>query len=172
MEAAALADRRRWRARRRARRRLGQCRKDRRRQIKGQGRREGQRHLGCGSAARDARFRPRHHDDPRLSHARPSACQSRSARARAAARSRRAASVELWLHRSRLRSQDLHRQGAWASNSRRSARCWRSCGAPIAARSASNSCIFPIRRKNPGSRSASKAPARRSASPAKASARS
>ncbi len=34
-------------------------------------------------AAGDARFHPRHHDDPRLSYARPSACRSRSADAQA-----------------------------------------------------------------------------------------
>ena len=43
-------------------------------------------------AAGDARLRPRHHDDPRLPHARPSACRSRSAEARAEARPRGAAS--------------------------------------------------------------------------------
>ena len=41
--------------------------------------------------AGDARFGPRHHDDPRLPHARPSARQSRSARPRSRRRPRRAA---------------------------------------------------------------------------------
>ena len=64
------------------------------------------------TAPRDPGFRARHHDDPRLSHARPSARQSRSARPRSAEGSRGAASVDLRLHRSRLRPQDLHRSRA------------------------------------------------------------
>jgi hypothetical protein len=65
--------------------------------------------------AGDARFGPRHHDDPRLSHARPSACQSRSARHRQAAEDHEELSSRgLWLHRGRLRPQDLHRQRARA----------------------------------------------------------
>ena len=60
----------------------------------------------------DARFRPRADDDPRLSHARSFPRQSRSARHRGAARSRRARSAHLRLHRSRSRPQDLHRPRA------------------------------------------------------------
>ena len=43
-----------------------------------------------------------------------------------------------------------------ASRRRRSARSWPSCAPPIAARSASSSCISRIRPRRPGSRSASK----------------
>ena len=65
--------------------------------------------------AGDARFGARHHDDPRLPHARPSACQSRPARPCQAARGlQRAVAGGLWLHRGRLRPADLHRQGAGA----------------------------------------------------------
>ena len=63
---------------------------------------------------RDPRFRARADDDPRLSHARPSARQSRSARPRAAEGSRGAASGDLRLPRGRLRPQDLHRPCARA----------------------------------------------------------
>ena len=66
-------------------------------------------------AAGDARFRARHHDDPRLPHARPSARQSRPARHRQAARGlQRAVAGDLRLHRGRLRPPDLHRQRAGA----------------------------------------------------------
>ncbi len=61
------------------------------------------------TAARHPRLRARHHDDPRLSHARPSARRSRSAGPRAAEGSRGAASLVLRLHGSRLRPQNLHR---------------------------------------------------------------
>ena len=52
------------------------------------------------------------------------------------------------------------------------ARSSRSCGAPTARRSASSSCTSPIRRRKPGCRSASRDRTRRSASPARAGARS
>ena len=63
---------------------------------------------------RHARQRARAHDDPRLSHARPSARQSRSARPRAAEGSRGAPSRDLRLPGVRLRPQDLHRSRARA----------------------------------------------------------
>ena len=53
-----------------------------------------------------------------------------------------------------------------------SAKCWRSCAAPIAARSASSSCTSPIPRRRPGCRSASRGRTRRFHSPRRASARS
>ena len=51
------------------------------------------------------------------------------------------------------------------SNIRPCAKCSRSCAAPIAARSASNSSIFPIRQRRPGFRSGSRGPTRKSSSP-------
>src|SRR5580704_13815551 len=60
--------------------------------------------------AADARKRARPDDDPRLPHARASARQSRSARPRSAEGSRGAASLELRLLGSRLRSSHFHRQ--------------------------------------------------------------
>ena len=78
-------------------------------------------------AAGDARFGARHHDDPRLPHARPSARQSRSARARQAARGlQRTVAGGLRLHRGRLRPADLHRQGAGARIRDHPRRCWTS----------------------------------------------
>ena len=109
-------------------------------------------------AAGDARFDPRHHDDPRLPHARASACRSRSAEAEGRRAGARARSQDLRLHRGRLRPQDLHRQRSSGSNSRPSRRCWRSCSAPIARPSASSSCTSPIPRPSSGSRSAWKGP--------------
>ena len=61
-----------------------------------------------------ARFGPRHHDDPRLPHARPFPRPSRSARPRAAEDRIRARPGLLRLHRGRLRPEDLHRPRARA----------------------------------------------------------
>ena len=97
----------------RARRRLAGDAEGDGRQDQGQGGRD--RHRGAERRfgdARDARFRARADDDPRLPHARPSARQSRPARPGAAARSRGAAPRLLRLRRGRLRPQDLHRQRA------------------------------------------------------------
>jgi 2-oxoglutarate dehydrogenase E1 component len=80
----------------------------------------------------------------------------------------RAVAVELRLHRCRLRPQDLHRQRARPRICDRSARCSISSSAPIARRSASSSCTFPIRKRRPGSRNASKARTRASISRRKA----
>ena len=77
--------------------------------------------------AGDARFGARHHDDPRLPHARPPARQSRPARHRQAARGlQRAVAGSLRLHRGRLRPPDLHRQRARARIRDHPRRCWRS----------------------------------------------
>ena len=122
--------------------------------------------------SRHPRLRARADDDPRLSHARPSARQSRSARPRAAEGSRGAASRDLRLPREPTRTARSSSTTCSGSNSRPCARCWRSCAAPIAARSASSSSTSPIPPRRPGSRSASRGRTRRSSSPRKASARS
>ena len=113
----------------------------------------------------DARFRPRADDDPRLPDARPSARQPRSARPRAAAATtrsciRRATASPRPTTTARSSSTTC---SAW--NSRPSARCWRSCAAPIAPRSAWSSCTSPTRTRRPGSRSASRGRTRGSPSP-------
>ena len=125
-----------------------------------QGRRRSprRRNLRRAGPAGGARFGPRHHDDPRLPHARPLLRQSRSARPRAAQDRRRPRPGLLRLHRGRLRPEDLHRPRARARVRDRPARCSRSCGGPIAARSASSSCTSPTRPRRAGSRSASKGP--------------
>ena len=94
LEAAELAGRRQRRAGLGARRQLGAGREGRRRQDPGQGRRRRASTSPPGrGAAGDARLRPRHHDDPRLPHARPSARRSRSARPRAARADARGAAI-------------------------------------------------------------------------------
>ena len=121
---------------------------------------------------RDPRLRARADDDPRLSHARPSARQSRSARPRAAEGSRGAASGDLRLRRSRLRPQDLHRPRARARIRDRA----RDAGDPAPHLLRHDRLrIHPhlrSRPRRPGSRSASRGRTRRSSSPRKASARS
>ena len=104
-------------------------------------------------AAGDARFDPRADADPRLSHARPSctpsSIRSSSSRRRTSRNSIRAPTASpkpIWTGRSSSTR-------CWASNSRTHARDRRrSCGAPIARRSASSSCTSPIpsRRLDPG----------------------
>ena len=63
----------------------------------------------------------------------------------------------LWLHRGRLRPQDLHRQRARARIRHHPRDAGDPDSAPIARRSASSSCTSPIPRRRPGSRSASRA---------------
>ena len=114
LEAARTGRRAKRRAGLGARRQLARRREGGRRKDQGQGARAAasncpRRRRGAG----DARFHPRAHDDPRLSHARPSARQSRSARAQAG-RSGASSTRLLRLHRSRSRPQDLHRQRARA----------------------------------------------------------
>ena len=119
-------------------------------------------------AAGDARFRARHHDDPRLPHARPSPRQARSARHRAGQAIRRSCRRRPTASPrpiSTARSSSTTCSG-WSS--RPSARCRRSCGAPTAAPSASSSCTSPIRSRRPGCRSGSRGRTRRSPSPARA----
>ena len=119
---------------------------------------------------RDARFSARADDDPRLPDARPSARQSRSARPRASERSRGAPSGDLRISRIRLRPQDLHRSRARARIRDRA----RDAGDPAPHLLRHDRLrIHPYLRsgrRNPGSRSASKAPTRRSSSRRKASA--
>ena len=116
MEEAELAAGAQGRPHQRARRRLAGDREGRRREAARQGRRS--RAASAPERRRDPprhpRLRARPDDDPRLSHARPSARQSRSARPRAAEGSRGAASGDLRLRRGRLRPQDLHRPRARA----------------------------------------------------------
>ena len=64
----------------------------------------------------------------------------------------------LRLYGGRSRPADLPRSRYWASNRRRSARSSRSCGAPIATRSASSSCIFRTPNRRAGSRPAHRGP--------------
>ena len=120
----------------------------------------------------DARFDPRADADPRLPRPRPFPRQARSARPRAARRTKRSsirAPTASPKPISTARSSST-RCSAW--NSRPCARSSRSCAAPTARRSASSSCTSPMRRRRPGFRSASRAATRRSPSPARASARS
>ena len=56
----------------------------------------------------------------------------------------------------------------WGWRPRRSARSWRSCGAPTAATSACSTCTSPIPARRPGCSSASRAATRRSPSPRRA----
>ena len=104
-----------WRTGFGARRQLGPGREACRKEDQGKGRRQRRRPFRRRHPAGDARFGARHHDDPRLPHARPSACQSRPARpCQAAGGLQRAVAGGLRLHRGRLRPPDLHRQGAGA----------------------------------------------------------
>ena len=156
----------------RARRRLAGDGKGGRRQAARQG------GGSCAEAAptrgrdppRDARFGARADDDPRLPHARPSATpisiRSASSR-RGITRSCIPRPTASRKPTTTARSSSITCSG---SNTRPCARCWRSCAAPIAARSASNSSISPIRPRRPGFRSASKVPTRKSSSPRRASA--
>ena len=116
------------------------------RRREGQGRRAGARRRGLGARGLpgDARFRPRPDDDPRLPDARPPAGRPRPARAR-----RRRATTRSCTRRPTAspRPTTTGRSSsttcsAWSS--RPSARCSKSCGAPIARRSASSSCTSPI----------------------------
>ena len=160
------------RAGRGADRRLERGREDRRRQDQGQGAGQGRRDFGGRGAAGDARFDPRADADPRLPHPRPFPRQARSARARAAEERGGARSALLRLHRRRPRPQDLPRQGA-RPRIRDHARDRRHPAPhllPDARRRIH--AHLRLRRRRPGSRSASKAATRRSASPARASARS
>ena len=94
---------------RRLRRRLGRGRDGGRREDQIRARR---RSFRRGIAAGDARFGARHHDDPRLSHARPPARQFGSARAADSQGSRVVACRQLRVCGSRLHAPDLHRRGA------------------------------------------------------------
>ncbi len=110
--AAELAGARARRTRLRPRRRLARGRKGHRRQAQGQGADERRRDLGRRHPAGDPRFHPRPDADPRLPHARPSARQSRPARARAAEGPRGARSALLRLRRRRPRPPHLPRPRA------------------------------------------------------------
>ena len=116
-----------WRTGLGARRQLGPGREARREEGQGQGRRQRRGAVRRRRASGDARFGARHHDDPRLPHARPSARQSRPARHRQAARGlQRAVAGDLRLHRGRLRPARSSSTTCWGSNTRPSGRCWRS----------------------------------------------
>jgi 2-oxoglutarate dehydrogenase E1 component len=153
----------------------GNWARSRRRRRQGQGKAQATRAAPSSaepSAAGDARFGARADDDPRLPHARPSARQSRSARARKPEEDTRSSIRLLRLHRGRLRPQDLHRQRARAGvrdhprDARDPARTYCSTlGVEFMHISDPGS-------RRPGSRSASRARTRRSPSPARASARS
>ena len=100
----------------RARRQLGAGRKGRRHQARGQGAGQAQAKGAEADGGRrpsgDARFGARPDADPRLPHARPFPRQARSARDRAAARSRGTRSALLRLRGGRFRPQDLPRSRA------------------------------------------------------------
>ena len=98
-------------------------------------------------AAGDARFDPRADADPRLPHARSFPRQSRSARPRAAARTRRSSIRAPTASPRPISTARSSSTTCSASNSARCARSSPSCGAPIARRSASNSCTSPTARR-------------------------
>ena len=140
--------------------------------LKAQGAEPRRRASAADCRARDARFGPRAHDDPRLSHARPSPRQSRSAGPRTAAATTRSSIRRPTASpkpTTTARSSSTRCSGSNRDDPRDARR---SCAAPIAARSAWSTCISPIRPRKPGCRSASRARTRRSPSPARARSRS
>ena len=95
--------------------------------------------------AAHAGFPARHHDDPRLPHARPPGGQPRPAGHRHhAGRRLRARPGDLRLRRGRLRPADLPRLRAGAGDRHHPRDPGRSCGAPTAATSACSTCTSPI----------------------------
>ena len=136
-----------------------------------QGRRAGRRRSPTPTCSRRRAIqRPRHHDDPRLPHARPSARQSRSARPRAAATTTTELHPATYGFTEADSTADLHRQRARA----------RIRDHPRDARDPAAHLLLDARRRvhahlrsrprRPGSRSASRGRTRRSPSPARASA--
>ena len=156
----------------RARRQLGAGREGGRRQACRQGAGQGRRNLGGRRPSGDARFGARPDADPRLPHARPFPRQARSARHRAATRSRGTRSAHLRLRRGRFRPQDLPRSRARPGirNAARDRRDLRTHLLPDPRRRVH--AYLPTARRRAGFRSASRGRTRKSASPARAAARS
>ena len=150
--------------------RLGRGRARGRRQAQGQGAEPRRRNLRRRGAAGHPRFDPCPDADPRLPHPRRLPRQSRSARARAAEGPLRARSALLRLQREPTTTGRSFSTACSVSNSAPSARSSPSCSAPTARPWRSSSCTSPTAPRRAGCRSASRAPTRRSASPAKASA--
>ncbi len=134
---------------------------------------EGRRALRRRGSAGDAGLGPRADDDPRLSDARPSACQSRSARPRAAARTTKSCiRRSMDSPRPTIDRPDLPRPCARARIRHAAPDARRSCSRTYCQTHRLRIHAHLRSEQKAGSRSASKAPARRSASPARASARS
>ena len=111
-------------------------------------RRAGHRRAG---ARRHQGQHPRADDDPHLPGARPSGSEARPARPAGAGAASRTRPGHLRLHRRRHGPADLHRQRAGPGDRHRRGRSCRCCARPIAARSASSSCISRIPTRRPGS---------------------